>query len=364
MKLRICILLLLLIIIASCSESYNSNQQSVEVIVPIERDTCVKQLQNIKEIQIIPLDNNPKCQITRLSKMAVTQNNILILDITNGAKLMSFTSDGKFVKNIGEKGRSKSEVTFIQDFCTNEKGDSVFLLDWTNVKVFDNNGNYLKTYELEDSVHYRYIERDVTGFWCVSNYNGTSHLLHHRNQNFELDGQFVSTGGQDFDECPFLRYPIWKSHGKTIFCDFFSSSFYIFEQNIQTCCRIESENIISTNKLNDKMWQDECDYVEKFWYDGKYIYGMMCYDDYLEKFRIDEENEKCVIYDVFDFDPSVDCYFDGYYYSLVEPIQILRFIEMPDNVLSDSERKVVNAMSGLKEKITEDNNFVIVKIKK
>lgn len=100
-----------------------------------------------KEISYIPLETNPVCLIERINKISISDSFIFVSD---GTKLIQFTRNGNFVRQIGSNGRGPGEYTYIWDFCVNKEARLIYTLNAGSrgVLVFNFNGNFIKSFLL------------------------------------------------------------------------------------------------------------------------------------------------------------------------------------------------------------------------
>ncbi len=103
----------------------------------------------------IKLEVNEKCQIGRISEIIEikSHNRILITD-TKNSEIFLFTLDGKFIKQVGRRGKGPGEFEKLESvYFYDEK---IYIASLYKLLVFDIEGNYMKYYDLlknEDPIY-------------------------------------------------------------------------------------------------------------------------------------------------------------------------------------------------------------------
>lgn len=175
-----CLIVSLLI---SCSKT-KENDTIVEKIISVE-EVDEDSVDNIfSKYSIVPLESKKECLIKNVDKLVVTSKCVYVLDRYPTPNLFSFAHDGRFLRKICQQGHSKSEVPYIFDICANEKGDSVFVLQYDCVKVYSDKGKYLTTIGLNSDMHCEKFNRIKDTFVCSSNYSGVQNLVSICNTDF------------------------------------------------------------------------------------------------------------------------------------------------------------------------------------
>ncbi len=89
----------------------------------------------IKTIDFIPLETLDQCIIGSVGKIIATNDKFYILDMQNAISLSVFNKEGKFINSIGRRGRGQGEFLRLRDFCIDEIGKRLFILDSYSRKV-------------------------------------------------------------------------------------------------------------------------------------------------------------------------------------------------------------------------------------
>jgi hypothetical protein len=103
------------------------------------------------QVNYIKLETNEKCMIARIKKLLFDKENVFIVTHQGAvSRLFLFTSDGKFVKEIGSQGIGPGEYSSVLDITLDKSKKMIYFLD-TMGKVFkyDYSGKYLNTIKLD-----------------------------------------------------------------------------------------------------------------------------------------------------------------------------------------------------------------------
>lgn len=78
------------------------------------------------EIKYIPLETNPECYVQTIEKVEFSERYIFVNEVR---RLLQFTKDGKFIRQIGTQGRGPGEYISVGDFCIDEQKGEVYIID-------------------------------------------------------------------------------------------------------------------------------------------------------------------------------------------------------------------------------------------
>jgi len=104
-----------------------------------------------KQVKYIKLETNEKCVIAWIKKLLIDGENVFIASHQGVvSRLFLFSSDGKFINEIGSPGRGPGEFSTVLDFTLNKVKRIIYILD-TSGKIFlyDYSGKYLNTLKLD-----------------------------------------------------------------------------------------------------------------------------------------------------------------------------------------------------------------------
>lgn len=131
-----------LILFFGCKEKQTdlSNIKNITVNIPDLEINKIEDLFSIKDT--INLEATPSSLISTVSQVFFVNDKIFISDLLND-KVLCFSNEGRFIRNIGNKGRAANEFLGLSSFYI--LGDTLCLYDFGGKKVlrFDIDGNYL-----------------------------------------------------------------------------------------------------------------------------------------------------------------------------------------------------------------------------
>jgi hypothetical protein len=117
----------------------------------------------------VPLQTDSTCFIKSIDGLKLVDNYYYIMD-KDMVKLYQFTSEGKFVREIGAKGRGPGEYIEIQDFVVNSKEQLIFILSISSGKIikYNTKGEFIKEYPLDHYPLKVCLSHDTSGFYLFS----------------------------------------------------------------------------------------------------------------------------------------------------------------------------------------------------
>lgn len=138
----------MLCLFISCNKSNNNSNQ-----IPHFDLTDLTQISEIKlselganNIQYIPLETDSSNLISRIKKIETDNNSYYV---GNWFKISQYALDGRYIKDIGVRGRGPKEYYFILDFAIDSKNNYLFVLNGSRVNgkifVYTLNGNFIKS---------------------------------------------------------------------------------------------------------------------------------------------------------------------------------------------------------------------------
>jgi hypothetical protein len=107
----------------------------------------VKMSDLFSEIRYLPLETNPNCLIGYMN-IPVFGKDILVKSHDGGGNIYRFSRDGKFLNEIGKKGRGPGE--YVDNVDVRLIGDTVFVVSnfTNNIICYSLKGEFLKNYHL------------------------------------------------------------------------------------------------------------------------------------------------------------------------------------------------------------------------
>jgi hypothetical protein len=93
------------------------------------------------DITTIPLETKEECLIKEIVKVLFHGNKMFLQD--EAQKLLVFDTNGKFLKEIGKKGKGPGEFLELRDFDIDKDGN-IYILDRKQILKYNNDGTFLK----------------------------------------------------------------------------------------------------------------------------------------------------------------------------------------------------------------------------
>jgi len=135
------------LLLASCNNSINS-----DLPYRIDLENSIKNINLIplstlgRKIEYVPLETDTACLIQNISNVFLTDSLIFVSDYN---RLLKFDKNGKFIKQIGTKGRGPGEYPSLGNFLIDEVNREIFILSSRIVLIYDFNGNFKRDFKID-----------------------------------------------------------------------------------------------------------------------------------------------------------------------------------------------------------------------
>jgi hypothetical protein len=103
------------------------------------------------EFNIIQLETKNECLISQILKVILYADRIYIIDKIG--KLFVFNINGRFLFEIGKKGRGPGEYIILRDFDIDKDGN-IYILDFLKILKFDNDGTF------KEKISFNFLSRN------------------------------------------------------------------------------------------------------------------------------------------------------------------------------------------------------------
>ncbi|WP_167619152.1 6-bladed beta-propeller [Maribellus sediminis] len=148
-------LLMVLGICNACQEKNKTqNTEGTSSFYTIPFDEIVKNKREVKlsefatEAKIIQFENIPEAMLGEVEDIELTKDYIFVKFWEH--PVLQFSHDGKYIRDIGKRGNGPGEYGTCMKLSIDEKNEKVYIhTGELDVKVFNFNGDYLKTYNYE-----------------------------------------------------------------------------------------------------------------------------------------------------------------------------------------------------------------------
>lgn len=135
--------LLLLLLTISC-KSQESNLYEIDPRTFDENKITLAEIAD--DIIYIPLDNSFPIGIIYSYKITDKSIYLSAKDIS----ILAFNRDGKMPRKIGSRGRGPGEYGYGLYFAVDDKTGTIYVLDYSKIKVYSKNGNFLRDILLKE----------------------------------------------------------------------------------------------------------------------------------------------------------------------------------------------------------------------
>jgi len=98
--------------------------------------------------RIIPLETRDNCLINSIDKIKITDSLIFIYD-SRSFKVLSFSMEGHFIRQIGQSGKGPGEYIELQDFDINPETKMIYLLDIKAIHQYNFKGEFIRSYKTD-----------------------------------------------------------------------------------------------------------------------------------------------------------------------------------------------------------------------
>ena len=130
--------------VMSCSTKHNASTKAPHYATLNKEQIKPFEESGIKlSYDIICLDSTTQALLSNVNQVEIAPNRILVYSFLEG--VLIFNSNGEYVNSIA-KGRAPNEIMQVNDVLYNSADNCFEILDFQNkLKVFDLNGNYVRT---------------------------------------------------------------------------------------------------------------------------------------------------------------------------------------------------------------------------
>jgi hypothetical protein len=239
------------LLITACNTK-KSNDESGIITVDVTKQYPVKEmhLQDIADVEYIPLGSNDEFLFGDDIKVASLDNNRMVLYTFKG-KIMIYDSKGNPLTYINRKGQNtKEEYSYIDKLIVDNDKEELFVYVMERFLVYDLNGNFKRNFQLPEHVKNSGIEH-------ISNYDKDNLIIHMR---FDKPPVWILSK-QNGEIRQKIEIPFEKRIDQTIVTDYdggmigvslkffyikqFESEFYITEASSDTIYRLSSDTHLS-----------------------------------------------------------------------------------------------------------------------
>ena len=150
------------------------NAYIVDVVSCIEQNHKMNISDIASEVSYIPLETNANNLIKNIRKVVFTENFIFVSDEDG---LYQFTASGKYIQQIGSKGRGPGEYLSIINYAVNESANVVLVVGEYSTITYDLEGNYIQTFIKPPGIIFEFFDQDRIVFYKKNNVNSPINLI-------------------------------------------------------------------------------------------------------------------------------------------------------------------------------------------
>lgn len=365
-----------LIVLSSCSQNIKNEEDVVTLDLKELTESKKFTLTDVfSDISVIPLEN-VKANMFNVIKMQKVGNYFFCISLNNTeSKLLLFGEDGSFIRQIGERGHSKSEYLTIIDFAVDLEKKEVLILELNDkVKVYGFDGMFHYEITPEASFVSKIFSCPEGYYLLTEHYHPLSedeYLIYCYDKDFNLKKKLLPFHEES-------RNMVYMSMINNVFYDSTNGKLMYFDEPLCQVYSISKESddySIKTYKFDLKNNYSYEEYIEgtpQFANKGKDMIRSLhfCENGMWVQYITDRE-ESHLIYDfekgqmvkmrTYGYFPGGSkCYSDGYYYSVVNRP---RKIESYSNPLLNANGDIIKKTFGDVEHKYSEDDIIIVKMK-
>ena len=350
------------ILCISCSHIANDKGIEEKLLSVTITDEPVKIKDLYEYARFIPLENGENCMLSRVVKAAVKDTLVYMLDKDPYPSIKVFSTNGRHIRNIGRLGHGKGEYEDIDDFTTNPKGDSLFILCNNRILAYNNKGEFLFQKIIDKKGQIRRIESCNGGYVCLIEHKGDDNLLHFLDYDFEKKRDLISSGGKIIKVPSSVHNPIQVKGKDVWYCHYFTSTLYVVDTQDDyktTSYRINTDKANKIERFENYVFTNDYDAVTFYSVDGDQIFGFFnVAQEHDWPFIWNLNSEEIIVKHTEEWIPYVKAINSGLHYSIITQDYFIRLSEQfakQDN-LNSNYLEVSNS-------VTEKDNFVLVELK-
>ncbi len=151
------------IILFSCKPNVKHEFEVIKVNLGASENVMLSDIAS--DVDYLVLETNESCLITRIQNIELTDQYIFINDA--GRCVLQFDSSGKFIRQIGRKGRGPGEYSVIRGIAANIINGTLYVSCFNRkILSFDFNGQLINEMKQEPSAEFITVVDDM--LWSVS----------------------------------------------------------------------------------------------------------------------------------------------------------------------------------------------------
>lgn len=252
-------LVIYLTIIISCS----TKDESVKV-KNYKIDLSKDKLMSLNEIltfeKFIYLEKHPEALINHINRIYITKDgNILILD-ENTKKILLFSKDGEYIRNIGKEGKGPHEFYSPHDIAFDNINELIYVLTRSKkINVYDISGKFVKDINISIWGSSIYYFNDHLFIHNASTYGSFDKALLVINTDGKEEGEYIQLPNKKEEYNYLPRNNFCETHNELRIFSSFDYNIYSYFDNIVVPCYSFDflKNSAPTNYISEIRSQEE-----------------------------------------------------------------------------------------------------------
>ena len=363
----------MMILVLSCKGTNSDVSESKDILLEVDNvGEGLLLSEKFTDVEIIPLENNPKAILSDVRKMIVTDRGMYFWDNGPKPQVLFFGHDGTFRNSIGSMGHAKGEYQMIMSIASTSSGDTVAIVKYPNADLFDGGGKFLSTFEIRDDVGTEDLLMADEGIYVGYYHRQKESIvsLH----SWETDGvvDIVRTSNDP------IRHPLSQDNGNSlqqdgdkVYClDIFGSAIYSIDRTNPSDVvkySLGMDGILTEDIARNAANDDDLDgyfHISSYNVCNGVVRGCIernadSFESYDFKFSTAGGNVSLMRHA--DMGYLFDCCHSGYFYRIVSAGRILDYMGRKDmdgvrNLLGDK----LNELSG---KVSPSDNHYVLKMR-
>jgi hypothetical protein len=371
----------LMILTVSCTKTNKNSELFFEATerYDIDLTACVDETppyacknsitEEFCDIEIIPLENNSEALMGEIDNMQVCDNGFYIINRQEKYPLFYYKHDGSFGAKIGENGHSRAEYTTLWNFSANTAGDTVAVLDYNYVRLYDSNGTFINAYDFKDTQYWQgFLYTDKGVFLSTSN-RCLNSVLAQYTHDFRTEHPIIEGQVNLIRDNPSSWQNLIRRDGQNIcYYDYYTATFYIFDTNNMKKSKsftLHSPNGLAESKIrNMDVSSQDFDHLISYVFEDNIIWGKFNYGGVGYNLKLDVKTGTCQLKRFSDLGYGFLCSHNGWYYQAFEPAQLMMLINSDKQAPWPIWTLLEEALEPYKDKINETDNYYILRMRK
>jgi hypothetical protein len=321
------------------------------------------------DIELIPLENNSEALMGEIDNMQVCDNGFYIINRQEKYPLFHYKHDGSFGAKIGENGHSRAEYTTLWNFSANTAGDTVAVLDYNYVRLYDSNGTFINAYDFKDTQYWQGFLYTDKGFFLSTSNRCLNSVLAQYTHDFRTEHPIIEGQVNMIRDIPSSWQNLIRRDGQNIcYYDFYTATFYIFDTNNMKKSKsftLHSPNGLAESKIrNMNVSSQDFDHLISYVFEDNIIWGKFNYGGVGYNLKLDVKTGTCQLKRFSDLGYGFQCSHNGWYYQAFEPAQLMMLINSDKQAPWPIWTLLEEALEPYKDKINESDNYYILKMRK